>query len=122
VAGEPPPDQPVRTVLLAGDDPDSYTLRLTIAPSMHINAHEPGDAKLVGLAIQPVSGGTVEIDWPAGELYRGEIRIHRGLVDVPIRVVRDTPQSKVVLDVLWQACTDQVCLRPTQTQLTVPPR
>ena len=122
VAVEPPPDQPVRTVLLAGDEPDSYTLRLTIAESMHINAHEPGDAKLVGLAIQPVSGGTVEIDWPAGELYRGEIRIHRSMVDVPIRVVRDTPQSKVVLDVLWQACTDQVCHRPTQTQLTVPPR
>jgi uncharacterized protein YyaL (SSP411 family) len=120
VAEAPPPEKPVRAVLFATSDPNSWVVRLTIAPTMHVNAHEPGDPKLVGLSIQAVSGGTVSVQWPEGDVYRDEIRIHKGMVDLPITVTRESPESAVVLSVGWQACTDSVCLRPEQFELKVP--
>lgn len=122
VAESPPPSQPVRAALFATADPGNWVVRLTIAPTMHINAHEPGDSDLVGLSIQAVSGGTISVAWPEGELYRDEIRIHKGVIDVPVTVNRDTPESTVVLNVIWQACTDTVCLRAEQTEIKVPPQ
>jgi uncharacterized protein YyaL (SSP411 family) len=116
-----PPTEPVRVAVLATNAvKGEYTVRLTIAPSMHINAHEPGDPLLVGLSILAAQGGSIEVEWPEGELYREEIRVHRSLIDVPVRITRDQPDSSVVLDVLWQACTDEACLRPSQKRITVP--
>ena len=114
-----PPATAVRPALLKTADPNRWIVRLSIDPSMHINAHEPGDDELIGLSLEAVSGGTVEVEWPEGVPYRDEIRIHRGMVDLPVRINRESPDSPVVIRVGWQACTDTECLRPQQAELRI---
>ena len=86
------------------------TLRIVIAPGFHINAHDPGDASLVGLAVALRGGGTLEVDYPAGETYGSGLRVHRGTVDVACRVVGGTAASRI--EVTVQACDDTACRRP----------
>ena len=122
VAQAPPPENPVRVRVMAGEGEGNWMLRFTITPDLHINAHDPGDPSLVGLNVLAISGGEIEINWPKGEAYRDEIMIHRGILDLPFSVVRESPQSTVMLKVIWQACTDSVCLRPEQFDVEIPPR
>ena len=59
-------------------------------------------------------GYTVIADWPAGELYQGEIMIHQGTVNLTVTVIQSGPaQGTPQLAVIYQVCTDRVCLRPT---------
>ncbi|MCH2162464.1 MAG: DUF255 domain-containing protein [Phycisphaerales bacterium] len=115
-----PPATPVRPALLKTDDPNRWVVRLTIDPSMHVNAHEPGDDDLIGLSLDAVSGGTIRVAWPEGTRYRDDIMIHRGMVDLPVILERSAPDSTVVVRVGWQACTDSECLRPEQAELRIP--
>ena len=122
VAESPPVDNPVQVQLVPSEGEGNWILRFVIAPTMHINAHDPGDANLVGLDVLAISGGDVTIDWPKGERYRDEIMIHQGTLDLPMRVSRERSDSTVVLKVVWQACTESVCMRPEQFDVEIPPQ
>ncbi len=97
-------------------------ITLRIADGYHINANKPGLANLIPLIIQ-VTGGqgiVAEAAYPAGELFEGEIRVHHGTVRIPVTIrqvgpVTGTPR----LQVIYQVCTDRVCLMPTTTELDV---
>ena len=95
---------------------------LRIADGYHINANKPGLANLIPLIIQVTGGrGIVAVPaYPAGELFQGEIRVHHGTVRIPVTIrqvgeVTGTPR----LQVIYQVCTDRVCLMPTTTELDV---
>ena len=70
------------------DEPAMIDVTLEIAEGYHINAHEPGQANLIGVNIQLVGaeGLAVQPEYPAGELYRNEIRIHKGTVTLTVRI------------------------------------
>ena len=100
------------------------TLRVRIADGHHVNAHDPGDAALTGLSVrlEGVEGLDPVVSHPEGALYRESIRVHARTVEVPFslnaptRVTRpDRP--RVVID--WQACSDQACLPPETTVLSL---
>ena len=96
------------------------TVTLDIAEGFHVNAHEPGDQALVGLAVvlEGSSGIDIEPDYPEGELYRESIRVHAREVRVPVVLRRTGPVSgQPTLVVTWQACTDQVCHAPASARL-----
>jgi hypothetical protein len=102
--------------------PASVDLTLRIDKGYHINAHEPGQANLIGLNVLIVGaeGLVARPDYAEGELYEGQIRIHRGTVTVPVHLERTgevTGEPK--LAVTYQVCTDRVCLAPTTETLPV---
>ncbi len=88
----------------------TVTLRIVIAPGFHINAHDPGDASLVGLTVSLRGGGTIEVDYPAGEAYGSGLRVHRGTVEFTCRVAGTTAASRI--EVTVQPCDDTACRRP----------
>ena len=97
-------------------------LTLRIAPGYHINAHEPGLPELTGLTVYLVGGHGLAADaeYPQGELYEGEIRVHRGSITVPVALRRTGPwDGQAKLAVVFQACSDRACLAPTTTTVPV---
>ena len=109
-------------VRVSQDEPAEVEVTLTIAQGYHINAHEPGQAYLIGLNVRLLGAGglEIELDYPDGELFRDEIRIHHGTVTLPVRITRVgeiTGEPKLV--VTYQVCTDQLCLAPTTKAIPV---
>jgi hypothetical protein len=55
-----------------------------------------------------------------GELYQGEIRVHRGIVTLPVTLRRSGPgEGPAKLALVYQPCTDRACLAPATTILPV---
>ena len=116
----------VEPSIVEGDAAGSYLLRIDIPEGQHVNAHEPGgdtpeSAGLVGLSLQVVSGGSIEVDWPAGEPWRDGVRVHEARIEIPFVVAPDDAASTVVFVVGWQACDDRVCFRPEQREFAIRP-
>jgi uncharacterized protein YyaL (SSP411 family) len=110
------------TVQLAAGAPAQLGLTLRIGEGYHINAHEPGPPTLIGVSVRVVGaeGVTAHPEYPPGELYHGEIRIHQGTVTLPVRLERtDRVTGTPKLAVSYQVCTDRVCLAPTTEVLPV---
>ena len=109
-----------------GDGAGRYVLRFEIPDGQHLNAHEPGGdtpeaVGLIGLSLVEVSGGEVQIQWPEGTPWRDGIRVHSGMLEVPLVVSRETPESTVVFMVGWQACDERVCYRPEEVEFAIRP-
>ena len=116
----------VEPSIIEGDAAGSYRLRIDIPEGQHVNAHEPGgdtpeSAGLVGLSLQVVSGGSIEVDWPAGDPWRDGVRVHEARIEIPFTVTPEDDASTVVFVVGWQACDDRVCFRPEQREFTIRP-
>ncbi|MBT7352257.1 MAG: hypothetical protein HN811_07325, partial [Phycisphaerae bacterium] len=62
----------------------------------------------------------IDVQWPAGKPYQdsmGVMQVLDGVTRISMSVVRtDSAVSTMDLSVSWQACDDQVCLRP-ETQV-----
>ncbi len=98
------------------------TLTLHIAEGYHVNAHDPGLEGLIGLSVY-LDGGqglALETQYPVGELYQGEIRIHRGTVTLAVTLRRSgAGEGPARLALVYQSCTDRACLPPSTTMLPV---
>ena len=102
--------------------PVSFEVTLRMAKGYHINAHEPGQPNLIGLNLQLVGaeGLSLHPEYPRGELFRGEIRIHGGELTVPVRVEQTGPvDGTPSIALTYQVCTDRLCLAPTTTVLPI---
>ena len=90
-----------------------------------MNAHDPGDAEaaegLVGLTLDAVSGGSIEVDWPAGQPWQDGILVHEEELAIPVAITPDGSGDPVVMVFGWQACDDRVCFRPRQVEFVVRP-
>ena len=109
-------------VRVSKDETAEFEVTLTIANGYHINAHDPGQAYLIGLNVRLLGAGglEIELEYPEGELFRDEIRIHHGTVILPVRITRVgemTGEPKLM--VTYQVCTDQLCLAPTTKAVPV---
>ena len=72
------------------------------------------------MQIVGAEGLTATAAWPAAELYQGEILIHKGTVSVPVRIEQTgTVSGDPKIGVVYQVCTDTVCLMPTTLVLPV---
>ena len=75
----------------------------------------------MGISLDAVSGGTVEVDWPAGTPWNEGVLVHEGELSIPVVVRRASPESPVVLVFGWQACNERVCLMPRRVEFTIAP-
>ncbi len=101
----------------------SAIIRLSIRDGWHVNAHDPGEGEaaslMVGLTLDVVSGGEVDVQWPVGELWEDGILVHKGEVEIPIVVRPESPGGSVVVSLGWQACDDRVCFQPRRVELVI---
>ena len=106
---------PVQAELVALDGMgERFELRLRIAEGHHVNAHEPGASGLFGLDAEPRDEGVrIEAVWPTGQVDASGVRVHSGVVTVPLRLLAPVPAPRPLrLKVRWQCCTDRACLAP----------
>lgn len=121
----------VDRVEVAIGNPASFELRLVVKPDFHINAAVPlaggglgAGTPLVGLRVGVINGTGVRVyaDYPEGEPAgeRGELRVHRGTLDLTVAIEREAEWSgQPVLTLTYQACTETECLRPTTVELDI---
>ncbi len=120
-------------VELAINAPSTFSVRLVIDEPYHINAAVPvvgegfgAGTPLVGLRFGVTNGGGVRVycDYPAGEVsgVNGELRVHRGSLDLVVVVERERDArwtGRPVLTLTYQACTETECLAPTTVELDI---
>jgi len=108
------------------------TLTLRIRAGWHVNAHEPGQPDLIPTGVT-LGRGSLEatpdgaiVYPPAQEVLLGgtHLAVYRGtaLITLPLTVganVRPGP-AMITLRVLYQPCSDQVCLAPVTREIRVP--
>ncbi len=108
-----------------GNDRDDVTVNLAIKPGYHINANPASLEFLVPTTVQIAGAEDARISYPAGKLFKPKfssegILVYEGSVSIKMELgkggldkVRSSPVNLEV-----QACTDTVCLEPSQ--LSVP--
>jgi uncharacterized protein YyaL (SSP411 family) len=113
-------DDGVRARLHPEATPMHAILRLAVPAGSHILAHDQPDADTALSVLElDATGGTVDVDWPAGRAWRDGLRIHTGLVEVPIRLRRPSPDATIVLVARWQTCDDARCFRPREVEFAI---
>jgi len=117
----------VEAVDVSPDEPGVVHVELRIANGYHIVAAEPGEggAGLIPLRAGLISGRGVAVyaDYPAGEPYRDDLRVHTGTVSLTIALEHAPAIGPSVgdpaLGITFQACTDTECLQPRTVPLGV---
>ena len=103
-------------------------VRLTIAPGHHVTAPQSNDAAeaVLPITIDAVPPGEktgvfLDVDWPTPTSFNGPlgpIDVYEGTVDVRVRFTRTGEQMPPNLRVVYQVCTDEVCLAPAESVLS----
>jgi uncharacterized protein YyaL (SSP411 family) len=102
-----------KSVSLSESKPVTVDIALKISADIHINANKPGDSSLVPTSIRIVGSKGVEIsvEYPQGDLYRDELRIYKGSITLPVTIRQTGPLTGTPkLMLMYQPCTDQLCL------------
>ena len=115
-----------KSLSITPEKPGDLQVTLQISDGYHVNAHEPGQEMLIGLSVSVIGlGFEADVNYPAGEPYRGplgdnEIRVHTGRVTLPIRIKQTGEvQGQPKLLIVYQVCTDRVCLAPASIILPI---
>lgn len=104
------------------DGPVSFEVALTIEDGFHVNAHDPGDASLIGLDVALADAGdaySIDVTYPEGESFTmGDqpILVHTNEIKVPVSIATqgEIKTGPVRLVVTYQVCTDSECLAPVR--------
>jgi uncharacterized protein len=118
------------TPLPAGS-PIPVLVRLRIAEGWHINAHEPLQGYLLATAVEGGDGTVVldTVEYPPPQIAQlafsqEPLAIYSGTVTLNARFHFDPAavpgEYQIPLRVKYQACSDQQCLAPTETEVVVP--
>ncbi|MDG2055137.1 MAG: DUF255 domain-containing protein [Phycisphaerales bacterium] len=102
-----------KSVSLSKSKPVTLDIAIKISADIHLNSNEPGDPSLVPTSIRVVGSKGVEIsvEYPQGDLYRGEVRIYKGTITLPVTIRQTGPITGTPkLMLMYQPCTDQLCL------------
>jgi hypothetical protein len=119
---------PVERLSISRNNPAGLVLQIRVHEPYHINAAIPGDeGDLTGLRVDIINGTGVEafVEYPAGEAFRAspdvpELRVHRGVFELPVILERRGEWTgQPLLAVTFQACTSELCTRPTTVELDV---
>lgn len=127
--------EPARLVLPPGGTA-ALQLKLEILPGFHINSNQPLEGYLIPTEVFLPAVGKVREEFElAGARYPkpqvktfsfapGEkLAVYEGTVEVAVRL-RARPdvaagKRTLALGVRYQACNDEICLRPAERQLTI---
>jgi uncharacterized protein YyaL (SSP411 family) len=108
-------------IRVGAEGSEMLTIEIEVPAGSHINAHEPGDARLFGLLVHMTDGEGVVATaaYPPSENWR-DIGVHTGRIQIPVTfekigVVTGEPR----ITVRWQACTESECMQPRETVLPV---
>jgi DsbC/DsbD-like thiol-disulfide interchange protein len=107
----------------------AVTLIATIEPGFHINSNKPTEEYLIPSKVELAegSGFTLErVDYPAGVVKSfafapdDKLSVYEGTVKLPVRLkakpgVQGGQTAKLIFH--YQACNDQVCLRPARREI-----
>ena len=120
----PDADTPV-AISAAWSDAGTLALTLDIDEDVHLNAHEVNSDFLIPTAVELIGPGRLEAHYPAGDERRYAysalpVLVYEGRVFVRLEVSGLTDAS--ALRLRYQACTDTLCLRPTEVRVEIPPR
>jgi len=122
-----PPSAELRTGMAT-----EVTLVVTIRKGFHINSHEPLEKYLIPSRVElaePKHFELVEVKFPRGELKsfsfspNQKLSVYDGSLRLPLylRAKKGTARGKhtVGLTFHYQACNDQLCLRPASREATL---
>ncbi len=100
--------------------PTELAVRVAVAPSFHINAHEPGagNVPLVPTTLSVIGRDDARVEYPAGEeqgfAFSGPFRVYEGEVELVVRFAKPPEKGQSVdLALSYQACDFSACLPPT---------
>ena len=110
----------------------SLVLLATIQKGFHINSNKPAEEYLIPTRVELPANSPVEIagaEFPPGELKSfgfapdEKLSVYEGMVKVGVKLKAkpDAPtgQHKVNLAFHYQACNDQLCLRPAKREVAL---
>jgi hypothetical protein len=111
----------------------TFTLVATIRAGFHVNSHQPLQEYLIPTRVELLTTelfALEKVDYPKGELKSfgfspdEKLSVYDGTLRLPVALrVKDADAGTHTVRVAfhYQACNDEICLRPTkrETQLTV---
>ena len=123
--------EPARLTLRPGSTA-ALKLKVEILPGFHINSNQPLEEYLIATEVFLPAGAEFELagaTYPKAELKSfsfaaGEkLAVYEGMVEVAVRL-RARPAIQpgthaLALGLRYQACNDEICLRPAERQLTL---
>lgn len=121
--------EPARVKLAAGGAAE-FTLVATIQEGFHVNSNKPTLDYLVATRVELADGPAFVLekaDYPAGELKsfgfapEDKLSVYEGTVKIPLKL-RAKPEAGAGTHTLrlvlhYQACNDQLCLRPARREV-----
>ncbi len=124
--------EPARVEARAGGQA-TFTLVATIREGFHINSNQPLQEYLIPTRVELLTNelfALEKVDYPKGELKSfgfspdEKLSVYDGTLRLPVALrVKDADAGSHTVRVAfhYQACNDEICLRPTkrETQLTV---
>lgn len=124
--------EPAQVKTRPGGRAAALTVVATIREGFHINSHRPKPDYLIPTQIELLEAPPFvldKVDYPAGKLKAfgfssGEkLSVYEGTVKIPLRL-RAKPAAPAGSHTLrlvfrYQACNDQICLRPAQREVTL---
>ena len=98
-------------------------VQLTLQDGWHINAHDPGNAKLIGLSLK--SEQLSNPSYPQGEALQvlfsdTPISVLSGEIKITGQITETATSLPPLVNLRYQACSDQICLPPETLILQVP--
>ncbi len=123
--------EPMRLATKRGGT-SAVTLLATVRAGFHINSNKPAEEYLIPTRVELVEGAPfvlVNARFPAGELKsfgfapEDKLSVYQGTVKVPLklRAQPDAPAGSYTLKLAfhYQACNDQICLRPARKEVAL---
>jgi len=121
--------EPARVELAAGGAAAEFTLVAIIQEGFHINSNKPAQDYLIPTRVELAEAAGFElekVEFPAGELKSfgfapdEKLSVYEGTVKVRARLrAKSAAAGAHSLRLLfhYQACNDQICLRPAQREV-----
>lgn len=123
--------EPAQLTIAAGRTA-SLTLSVQIIPSFHINSNKPLEGYLIPSEVFLPAAGEfelIEVKYPEAKLKTfsfapGEkLAVYEGMIELPVRLRARAGikpgARKLALALRYQACNDQLCLRPVERRLNL---
>lgn len=102
---------------------DGFELQISLQEGWHINAHDPGDKRLIATAVE--GNGLFDIRYPGSkpldvQFSTHPIAVYSGKLKISGRQQEITTLLPPRVTFVFQACSDQICLPPEKLVLQIP--
>jgi uncharacterized protein YyaL (SSP411 family) len=107
-------------------DEEHVVVKLTLKPKWHINSSSPLQGNLIATSIENIdtkNWSLLEIEYPKARLVKlgfsdEEVSVYENQIDISIKIKNNSTKfTNPSLNLSLQACSDKVCLPPTNINL-----